>query len=401
MKRIATALTMITAMNAAQAQERPEGGIAPDAVYQVAPQLGRYTDQVLFGDVWPDVTALSARDRSLVTVSALVAAGRIAQVRGHMGRALSNGVTPEELSELVTHLAFYAGWPVAISSVYELKEVFDARGISVEIDTTATPLAADPQQEAARAAAVDRSARPVVPNLADDTDDVLFADLWLRDGLAPRDRSLVTVAGLVAMGQAEQLGYHLGRAMQAGLTQAEAAEAVRHLAYYTGWPRAFSAISPMRSVFDAQSASAAPAPELTELSVVRGSAAETFAGPEERFTGDVTVGPLFSAPGAARLGGGLVEFEAGAHTAWHTHPLGQTLYVTEGCALVQIEGQEVVAAGPGDIVMIPPAVRHWHGASSDGAMTHIAMAESVNGSAVAWMGKLSEAEYDTAATCNG
>ena len=398
MKKIAPAMTVATAMTAADAQTRPEGGIAPDAVYQVAPQLGRYTDEVLFGAVWPDADSLSARDRSLTTVSALVAGGRIAQVRGHMGRALDNGVTPEELSELVTHLAFYAGWPVAISSVYELKEVFDARGIRVEIDTRATPLTPDAPQEAARAASVDRNARPFAPGLADDTDDVLFADLWLRGGLAPRDRSLVTVAGLVAMGQAEQLGYHLGRAMDAGLTRDEASEMVRHLAYYTGWPRAFSAVGPIRAVFEAR-ADATPAPELTELSVVRADG-ETFAGPEATFTGTVTVGPLFSAPGAARMGGGLVRFDAGAHTAWHTHPLGQTLYVTEGCALVQIEGQEVVSAGPGDFVMIPPAARHWHGASADGPMAHIALSEAVDGSAVTWMEKLSDAEYATAGGCS-
>ena len=104
------------------------------------------------------------------------------------------------------------------------------------------------------------------------------------------------------------------------------------------------------------------------LSVIRGAETETSAGPEDYFTGSVIVGPLFSAPGEARLGGGLVQFEAGAHTAWHTHPLGQTLYITQGIAWVQEEGGAIVEARPGgtDLHGTPPMGPHavgprpWH-----------------------------------------
>lgn len=96
-----------------------------------------------------------------------------------------------------------------------------------------------------------------------------------------------------------------------------------------------------------------------------------------------------------------MTFEPGAHTAWHTHPLGQTLYITEGCALIQSDGEEIVAAGPGDIVQIPAKVRHWHGASEAGAMTHLALSESLDGSVVTWMEKLDSETYSQAAgrTC--
>ncbi|MDJ0932797.1 carboxymuconolactone decarboxylase family protein [Breoghania sp.] len=274
MKKLAASVVMAATATMAQAEGRPEGGVAPDAVYQVAPQLGCYTDEVLFGTVWPAEDVLSRRDRSLITISALIAGGRIPQLGAHLRTDLENGLTPRELSELVTHLAFYSGWPVAIFSVDEIKAVFENAGVSVDIDPRATPLTADPQAEAARAEMVDRFARPVLPGLADDTDEVLFADLWLRDGLAPRDRSLMTVAALVGMGQAEQLSFHLNRAMDAGLTREEAAEAIRHLAYYTGWPRAFSALPVVTKVFEDQQASTEAEP--ATLEVVRGAEAKNL-----------------------------------------------------------------------------------------------------------------------------
>lgn len=100
--------------------------IAPAAVYEVAPGLGQFTDDVLFGDVWLR-PQLAPRDRSLITVAALVATGKLPQIGPHIRRALDNGVTPEEIGELITQLAFYTGWPSAMSAVTEVKKVFDER----------------------------------------------------------------------------------------------------------------------------------------------------------------------------------------------------------------------------------------------------------------------------------
>jgi alkylhydroperoxidase/carboxymuconolactone decarboxylase family protein YurZ len=189
----------------------------------VAPALGDYTDDVLFGDVWQR-DELAPRDRSIVTVSALIASGRIAQVGGHVGRALDNGVTPGEIGEIITHLAFYSGWPNAISAVYETKEVFDARGIGELVADPGEPLELDPTSEAARQAMVNNTVGPVAPALAEYTNRVLFGDLWRGPELSARDRSLVTMAGLIATGQAEQLPFHADRGMDNGLTQTEVAE---------------------------------------------------------------------------------------------------------------------------------------------------------------------------------
>ncbi|BCH13574.1 MULTISPECIES: cupin domain-containing protein [unclassified Mesorhizobium] len=116
-------------------------------------------------------------------------------------------------------------------------------------------------------------------------------------------------------------------------------------------------------------------------------------GPADYFTGAVRIDPLFQAPEPARVGGASVTFEPGARTAWHTHPLGQTLIVTAGLGRVQREGAPVEEIRPGDVVWIPPGVKHWHGASATTAMTHLAVQESLDGKPVEWLEKVSEEEY--------
>jgi quercetin dioxygenase-like cupin family protein len=116
-------------------------------------------------------------------------------------------------------------------------------------------------------------------------------------------------------------------------------------------------------------------------------------GPEEWFTGMVRIDPLFDAPSPARVAGAQVTFEPGARTAWHTHPLGQTLIVTAGCGWAQREGGAVEEIRPGDVVWFAPEERHWHGATATTAMTHIAVQEKLNGSPVTWMEQVSDEQY--------
>ena len=129
------------------------------------------------------------------------------------------------------------------------------------------------------------------------------------------------------------------------------------------------------------------------VSVIRAGAGPSSEGPADNFTGKVHVLGRFQREAPARVGGATVTFEAGARTAWHTHPLGQTLIVTQGHGFVQEWGQPAQPIGPGDVVWIPPGVKHWHGASSGEAMTHVAIAESENNNSVTWMEKVSDAQY--------
>ncbi len=115
------------------------------------------------------------------------------------------------------------------------------------------------------------------------------------------------------------------------------------------------------------------------MQITRGGSQPSRKGPAEYFTGAVRVDPLFQAPDPARVTGGSVTFEPGARTAWHTHPLGQTLIVTAGFGWVQREGGPIEEVRPGDVVWFPPGLRHWHGATPTTAMTHIAIQEALNG----------------------
>ncbi|MGC4034182.1 MAG: cupin domain-containing protein [Tepidisphaeraceae bacterium] len=116
-------------------------------------------------------------------------------------------------------------------------------------------------------------------------------------------------------------------------------------------------------------------------------------GPADWFTGIVRIDPLFDRSEPARVSGANVTFEPGARTAWHTHPLGQTLVVVSGLGWVQQEGKPIEEIRPGDVVWFPPNVKHWHGASPTTAMTHIAIQEKLNGSPVTWMEKVTDEQY--------
>lgn len=116
-------------------------------------------------------------------------------------------------------------------------------------------------------------------------------------------------------------------------------------------------------------------------------------GPADWFTGTVRIDALFAAPSPARAAGAAVTFEPSARTAWHTHPLGQTLIVTAGAGLVQRDGGPIEEIHPGDVVWFEPGEKHWHGAAPTTAMTHIAIQESLDGKLVEWMEQVSDEQY--------
>jgi quercetin dioxygenase-like cupin family protein len=132
------------------------------------------------------------------------------------------------------------------------------------------------------------------------------------------------------------------------------------------------------------------------MEIKRNGSQPSSRGPADWFTGTVRIDPLFAAPAPARVNGTSVTFEPGARTAWHTHPLGQTLVVTAGCGRVQREGEPIREIRPGDVIWFPPGEKHWHGAGPATAMTHIAIQENLDGKAVDWMEQVSDAQYGAA-----
>jgi quercetin dioxygenase-like cupin family protein len=129
------------------------------------------------------------------------------------------------------------------------------------------------------------------------------------------------------------------------------------------------------------------------MEIKRSGSQPSGKGLAENFTGTVRIDPLFQAPEPARVFGASVTFEPGARTAWHTHPLGQTLIVTAGCGLVQRWGGPIEEIRPGDVIRFPPGEKHWHGATVTSAMTHIAIVERLDGRAADWLEKVSGEQY--------
>lgn len=228
----------------------PKPTVTYEDVAKVAPALEVYTKKRLLGDVWKR-PGLAPRDRSIVTLAALIARDQTIEMPYHFNLALDNGVKAREISEIITHLAFYSGWANAMSAVAVVKDIFAARKIGVEQLPTVSVrlLPIDEAAEARRAASVQEQFGSSFPGVVQYTTDVLFRDLWLRPDLSPRDRSLVTVSALISNGQTAQLTPHLNRAMDNGLTQMEASEAMTQLAFYVGWPNVFSAMPVAKDVF--------------------------------------------------------------------------------------------------------------------------------------------------------
>jgi quercetin dioxygenase-like cupin family protein len=139
--------------------------------------------------------------------------------------------------------------------------------------------------------------------------------------------------------------------------------------------------------------SSATAAEPPRIAVTPVGSQPSSVGPEQNFTGSVRVDSRFQAAAPARVGGGIVTFEPSARTAWHSHPLGQTLIVTAGVGLVQQWDGPVQEIRPGDVVWIPPGAKHWHGASPTMGMSHVAIAEAFDGKSTDWMEKVSDAQY--------
>src|SRR5712691_11358013 len=205
-------LLLIAASSAQGQQEKAEQGLEPmlppDGIRTVAPALEKYTQSRLLGEVWKR-PGLSPRDRSIVTLAALIARDQTIEMPYYVNLALDNGVKPREISEITTHLAFYSGWANAMSAVAVAKTVFAERKIGADQLPAASPtlLPLDKVAEEKRAAGVEQQFGKIAPGVVQYTTDVLFRDLWLRPDLAPRDRSLVTVGALIASGQAAQIPY--------------------------------------------------------------------------------------------------------------------------------------------------------------------------------------------------
>jgi alkylhydroperoxidase/carboxymuconolactone decarboxylase family protein YurZ/putative intracellular protease/amidase len=220
----------------------------------VSPTFGKYTRQTLDA-VW-ERPGLSKHDRCIVTVSCLIARNQTIGMPYYFAKALNNGLTPGELSEIITHLAFYSGWPNAISALTVAKDVFANHGvIPAELPST-DPLMLDKNValpgDQNRVAFIQQNITPLSEGFAKYTNELLYGEVWLRSGLSSRSRSLATVCAMIAAGDTQFLGLYMARAVEHGITRQEMGEALAQLAFYAGWPKLISASLVVKEAYDGQ-----------------------------------------------------------------------------------------------------------------------------------------------------
>lgn len=213
-------------------------------VRAVAPSLAKITGDAIINGVWKR-PGLPPRDRSIVTLSALIAQERTTSLPHYTRMALNMGVTAAEISEIVTHVAFYAGWPAAFSATMAIGEVFAEQGIGQDGLPAVTP----ELLPAGEGNLLPGEVRTFSPHFAEITDRFLFGDVWRRPGLAQRDRHLATIGAVITTGQTGVLSSCLAEAAKAGITKAEVAEIIPHIAFYVGWPAAIAAASIAKDLF--------------------------------------------------------------------------------------------------------------------------------------------------------
>jgi alkylhydroperoxidase/carboxymuconolactone decarboxylase family protein YurZ/quercetin dioxygenase-like cupin family protein len=502
------AITMVISIGipAFAANEAPPRQTAGrDVLGEFAPKFAALNDDVLFGEVWSRTSELSLRDRSMVTVTALISGGNFEQLAFHLNRGKQNGLTRTEISEVITHLAFYVGWPKAWSAFNLAREIFvedsqtplpnsvifpkgelitndffigdtylhmmilpesphntavgnvtfspgarnnwhthdlgqflfvtggvgyyqeegkparrlntgDVVNIPANVkhwhgaapdnwfahiavtpgetqwlealnDDTYNEAIAGSEIVTPRQTAGRNSLGEFAPKFAEVNDDVLFGEIWSRElELSPRDRSMVTVTALISGGNFEQLAFHLNRGKQNGITKTEISEVITHLAFYVGWPKAWSAFNLAREIFVVD---IAQSPLSNSAIFPKGELITN-----DFFIGDTYLHMIILPEASHNTAVGNVTFSPGARNNWHTHDVGQFLLVTGGVGYYQEEGKPARLLRIGDVVNISANVKHWHGAALGDWFVHIA----VTPGETQWFEALTDDEYKDAIT---
>ena len=329
--------------------------------------------------------ALSEKEKAIVPIAAFTASGDIGKLKPALNQGLDKGLTINEVKEILIHIYAYAGFPRSLNGINAFMSVVEERKIQGREDTIgreASPLPADFEKNtyghkvrntlvgedmsnrksgyAAFAPAIDRF---LVEHL--------FADIFARDVLSHQQRELVTISGLAALPGTEAQLKNFIEILRDSVGAQAAERGAQVLGDQLGTP--LSGVGSKAIQVNRKTAPQEAAPD--------------------HFTGKVSVESLFASPGSGSYSGGVVHFQEGARTAWHTHPAGQTLIIVSGQGLVQAEGEPAQEMRPGDVVWIPANVRHWHGATPNHAMSHVAIAEPENGSTVTWREHVSDQQY--------
>ncbi len=230
---------------AATAQEANVPALPSPDLYAGSPYLGELRNSLVYGEIW-ERPQLSKRDRSLITVAVLQALVRD-ELALHVPRGLDNGLSAEEISEIILHVTFYAGWPTGVQASLTAAEAFEERGLSLG-ELPRAPSGADASTPSALS-----DAYAAVPRLGELRNSLLYGDIWERPLLSKRDRSLITVAVNQALYATNELRTHIDRALdENGVTPQEISEVILHVTFYAGWPAAVNAGRLATAAFEAR-----------------------------------------------------------------------------------------------------------------------------------------------------
>jgi quercetin dioxygenase-like cupin family protein/alkylhydroperoxidase/carboxymuconolactone decarboxylase family protein YurZ len=371
---------------------------------------------------------LNNRQRQIVAVAASTAIGNLDALKSGLNAALDAELSINEIKEVLVHISAYAGFPRSLQGINAFMAVLEerkAKGITDEAGKEATPIIGGTgKYERGKKTLEALTGKPETgpktgfaafsPEIEVFLKEHLFADIFDRDVLNYSQREMITVATLVSLGGVEpQLRSHLNLALNTGLTAGQLTQLIEVIGNILGKAKADAATPVLKEVLQSRGLSTGVITEAgngvisgenpdgtmpaslkaNQIFTAKGNVGKPFDGPAQWFTGRVRVTPVILGNPAAGFGGAYVTFAPSARTAWHRHPAGQTLLVVKGTAWTCAKNGEKHIAREGDCIWCPPNVTHWHGASPDGEMTHLALTGIKDGKNVEWLEKVTETEY--------
>jgi len=347
---------------------------------------------------------LDRKQQSIITISAFTAKGDLAQLQNALSDGLDAGLTVNEINEVLVHLYAYCGFPRSLQGINTFMAVLEARkakGIIDRAGKQATPvknnlskyergkkvletLTDQPEREPKTGYA---AFSPVIDTFLKEH---LFADIFGRDILSYSEREVATISALVSLGGVEPMMQgHMRIALNLGITESGLREMLSLIEAKVGKEEADAGRRVLFAVINSNAGQNA-----TDTT---GSSSNIFArgvrAPANHFTGIVWVNMVVQAQDQLDCLIGVVTFEPGARTNWHSHPGGQVLLVTEGKGYYQQKGQPIRVIKKGDAVKCPPGIEHWHGASPDTQLAHIAIATNAEKGNAVWLQRVTEEEY--------
>jgi 4-carboxymuconolactone decarboxylase len=355
---------------------------------------------LLFSNSTPAQQYLTAREQHIVTISSFTAKGDLPSLKNALGAGLDSGLTINEIKEVLVHLYAYTGFPRSLQGINTFLAVLNdrkAKGITDKPGKTASPVK-DSVSRYERGKKVlesltgQKETGPKTgyaafsPEIEVFLKEHLFADLFTRDVISYSDREMATIAALIILGGVEpMMQSHMRIALNIGINESKLQHLVAIIEKNVGKYEAKAASNVLLKVTGKAN--------VQKDSANSGLFERGVRAPAERFTGVVWVNMLVQPTEGFGHSAGSVTFEPGARTNWHKHPNGQVLLVTNGKGYYQEKNSPVKIIYKGDVVKCAPGVEHWHGASPDTEMSHVALSGELEKGPVVWGEKVTEEQY--------